>query len=61
MKKPNVTKGDVLTFLGILASAVVTTVLTRINEKNDIQSTVAEVLAEERRQIQEEEAKNAKA
>lgn len=54
-------KSDVLTFLGILASAVVTTVLTRINEKNDIQSTVAEVLAEERRQIQEEEAKNAKA
>ena len=54
-------KSDVLTFLGILASAVVTTVLTRINEKNDIQNTVAEVLAEERRQIQEEEAKNAKA
>ena len=53
-------KSDVLTFLGILASAVVTTVLTRINEKNDIQSTVAEVLAEERKQIQEEEAKNAK-
>lgn len=54
-------KSDVLTFLGILVSAVVTTILTRINEKNDIQSTVAEVLAEERRQIQEEEAKNAKA
>lgn len=61
MKKPNITKTDILTFLGLVGSAVVTTVLTRISAKSDMQQAVSDILAEERKQIQEEEAKNAKA
>jgi len=52
-----ITKSDVLTFLGIVASAIVTTLLTRIQSKNDMQENVRAILAEERRQINEAAAK----
>ena len=48
-----ITKSDVLTFLGIVGSAIVTTLLTRIQSKNDMRESVADILAEERRQINE--------
>lgn len=49
MKK--ITKSDVITFLGILVTTLVTTLLNRRQQKGDIQDTVQAVLAEERRQI----------
>lgn len=61
MKKPKITKGDVLTFLGLVLTTAVTTFISRLQSKSDIEDTVAAVLAEERKQIAAEEAKNAKA
>ena len=55
-----ITKADVFAFLGILGTTLITTLITRFTEKKDMQETVAAVLAEERRQL-EEEAKNEKA
>ena len=51
MKKFKFQKSDVLTFLGRLVSALITTLLTRRQQKNDISEVVQEVLAEERKQI----------
>lgn len=48
-----VTKKDIFTFLGILFSAIVTTLLTRIQSKSDMQEAVHDILEEERRQINE--------
>lgn len=53
MKKNKITKSDIFTFFGIVASAVVTAILTRIQRKNDLQEAVHDILAEERRQISE--------
>ena len=47
------TKKNILTFLGALGAALVTTIVTRIQNKNDIAETVKAVLEEERRQINE--------
>ena len=48
-----ITKSDIFTFLGIVGSAIVTALLTRIQSKNDMREAVADILAEERRQISE--------
>jgi len=44
-------KSDILTFLGLLFSALITTLLTRRQQKADISEVVQEVLEEERKQI----------
>ena len=48
-----ITKSDVLTFLGVVGSAIITALLTRIQSKNDMREAVSDILAEERRQINE--------
>ena len=52
------TKQNVLTFLGALGAALVTTIVNRIQSKNDISETVKAVLEEERRQINEAAQEN---
>ena len=52
------TKKNVLTFLGALGAALVSTIVSRIQSKNDISETVKAVLEEERRQINEAAAKS---
>lgn len=59
MKRIKITKGDVIAFLGIVLTTAVTTLISRVQERGDIQDTVMAVLAEERRQIAEQEAKDA--
>lgn len=51
------TKKNVLTFLGALGAALVSTIVSRIQTKNDIAETVKAVLAEERRQMSDEACK----
>ena len=48
-----ITKSDILTFLGIVGTAIVSTLLTRVQNKNDMQEAVQAILTEERRQINE--------
>ena len=50
-KFKSITKNDVFTFLGLLLSALITTLLSRRQQKADISDVVQEVLAEERKQI----------
>lgn len=52
MKKlRSITKSDVLSFLGLLLMTLITTLISRKMQKNDISCVVQEVLAEERKQI----------
>ena len=51
-----ITKSDILTFLGIVGTAIVSTLLTRVQNKNDMQEAVQAILTEERRQINDSSA-----
>ena len=48
-----ITKSGILTFLGILFTTLIGTLLTRVQSKNDMQQAVHDILEEERRQISE--------
>ena len=48
-----ITKKSILTFLAAVGAALVTTLISNIQEQNTIESTVKKVLEEERKQIAE--------